>query len=158
MHTASFTSRSLWSHSLLLLLPDTIAPTFPRTWTAHNPSQGFISLHHESLNQILHFSKLHSGSRFTCSYIFKSTCALQYKCYGILRKALYKELLSLCSSSSLKTLFPFSTVNTLWLHEQLTTAERTGTIVGTWLSPSISNTDNSLGKQELSQNNFRSKY
>lgn len=54
--------------------------------------------------------------------------------------------------------FPFSTVNTHWLYEQLTTAERTGTIVGTWLSPSISDMDNSMGKQELSQNNFRSKY
>lgn len=54
--------------------------------------------------------------------------------------------------------FPFSTVNTHRLYEQLTTAERTGTIVGTWLSPSISDMDNSMGKQELSQNNFRSKY
>lgn len=34
--------------------------------------QGFISLHHKSLNQTLHFSKLHSGSRFTWSYILRA--------------------------------------------------------------------------------------
>lgn len=90
--------------------------------------------------------------------LFKRSFALQYRVLSYLEESPLQRTTFTMLKLLSKMPFPFSTVNTHWLYAQLTTAERTGTIVGTWLSPSISSMDNSMGKQELSQNNFRSKY